>query len=160
LTTIATLLAIGSNQSLLGKNFFGYEVQQFINHNVILNNLTRSVLTRNSGYAVYDYGQGQRLTTAYLIFVNGEPKYFLQMVHLRKKFMQRWRRPFYIKDKVVFVSSGYFCCNSSINSTTCQVERDFIRKEVKRRTRELEELYDDIKQCLDTVIAELKRTKL
>lgn len=40
------------------------------------------------------------------------------------------------------------------------MERDFIRKEVKRRTRELEKLYDDIKQYLDTVIAELKRTKL
>jgi hypothetical protein len=74
--------------------------------------------------------------------------------------MQRWRRPFYTKDKVVFFSSGYCYCNSSINSTTCQVERDFIPKEVKRRTRELEELYDDIKQYLDTVIAELKRTKL
>jgi hypothetical protein len=34
-----------------------------------------------------------------------------------------------------------------------------VRKEVKRRTRELEESYDDMKVYLDTVLAELKRNK-
>jgi hypothetical protein len=34
-----------------------------------------------------------------------------------------------------------------------------LRKEVKRRTRELEESYDDMKHYLDTVIAELKRNE-
>jgi hypothetical protein len=34
-----------------------------------------------------------------------------------------------------------------------------LRKEVKRRTRELEESYDDMKVYLDTVLAELKRNK-
>jgi hypothetical protein len=51
-----TLLAIGANQKLMGKNFFGYEVQQFINYNEILNNLKQRVLAGNSCYAVHDYG--------------------------------------------------------------------------------------------------------
>ena len=34
-----------------------------------------------------------------------------------------------------------------------------VRKEVKRRTRELEESYDDMKVYLDTLLAELKRNK-
>nr|MDQ3970944.1 hypothetical protein [Thermoproteota archaeon] len=34
-----------------------------------------------------------------------------------------------------------------------------LRKEVKRRTRELEESYDEVKQYLNTVLAELKQNK-
>lgn len=76
----ATLLAVGASQELVGKNFFGDYAQRFINHNTILNNLTRNLLDGNSGSAVYDYGQGERLTTAYPIFVNDKPIYFIQIV--------------------------------------------------------------------------------
>jgi signal transduction histidine kinase len=75
-----TILAIGVSGTLLGKNFFGDDVQSFINHNPILNNLTRSLLAGNSGYAVYDYGRGERLTTQYPVIVEGEPIYFIQIV--------------------------------------------------------------------------------
>src|SRR5215212_4672054 len=51
-----------------------------VNHNTILNNLTRNLLAGNSGSAVYDYGQGERLTTQYPVFVNGIPTYFIQLV--------------------------------------------------------------------------------
>jgi septation ring formation regulator EzrA len=34
-----------------------------------------------------------------------------------------------------------------------------LRKEVKRRTRELEESYDEMKQYLETVLDEMKRKK-
>ena len=34
-----------------------------------------------------------------------------------------------------------------------------LRKEVKRRTKELEESYDEVKQYLDTVLSELKQNK-
>lgn len=64
----ATLLAIGTKQTLIGKDFFGSEVQQFIDQNRILNNLTRSLSSAISDYAVYDYGQGERLITAHPIF--------------------------------------------------------------------------------------------
>ncbi len=76
----ATILAVGASQDLVGKNFFGDYTQRFINHNTILNNLTRNLLDGNSGSAVYDYGQGERLTTAYPIFVNDKPIYFIQLV--------------------------------------------------------------------------------
>ena len=75
-----TLLAVGASNSLLGKNFFGDDVQKFINNNPILNNLTRTLLAGNSGYAVYDYGRGERLTTQYPVIVDGEPIYFIQVV--------------------------------------------------------------------------------
>src|SRR5919107_205358 len=74
------MLANGASKTLVGKNFFGYETQEFINHNKILNNLTQNLLAGNSGFAVYDYGNGERLTTAYPIFVNNKPTYFIQVV--------------------------------------------------------------------------------
>jgi hypothetical protein len=55
-----TVLANGASQDLVGENFFGGEAQKFINHNKILNNLTQNLLAGNSGYAVYDYGKGER----------------------------------------------------------------------------------------------------
>ena len=72
----ATLLAVGASKALVGKNFFGAFTQNFINHNEILNNLTRSLLAGNPGFAVYDYGRGQRLNTQYPIFINDKPVYF------------------------------------------------------------------------------------
>ncbi|HEX6028607.1 MAG TPA: sensor histidine kinase, partial [Nitrososphaeraceae archaeon] len=74
------MLANGASRTLVGKNFFGYETQEFINHNKILNNLTQNLLAGNSGFAVYNYGIGERLTTAYPIYVNNKPTYFIQVV--------------------------------------------------------------------------------
>jgi signal transduction histidine kinase len=74
------LLAVGAGEDLIGKGFFGDYVQNFVNHNIVLNNLTRSLLSGNSGYAVYDYGSGERLTTQYPVIVNGVPTYFIQVI--------------------------------------------------------------------------------
>ncbi|MGI8719245.1 MAG: cache domain-containing protein [Nitrososphaeraceae archaeon] len=49
-----TILAVGADKSLVGKNFFGTFVQNFIAHNEILNNLTRTLLKGNSTYGIYD----------------------------------------------------------------------------------------------------------
>jgi signal transduction histidine kinase len=74
------LLAVGADKSLLGKNFFGEFVQNFTNHNPILMNLTQNLLQGISGYGIYDYGRGERLTTSYPIFIQDIPSYFIQIV--------------------------------------------------------------------------------
>jgi signal transduction histidine kinase len=74
------LLAVGADKSLLGKNFFGEFVQNFTNHNPILLNLTQNLLQGISGYGIYDYGRGERLTTSYPIFIQDTPSYFIQVV--------------------------------------------------------------------------------
>ena len=71
-TQNGTMLANGASQTLVGQNFFGNYTQRFINHNFILNNLTRTLLAGNPGVAIYDYGRGERLTTGFPIFVNGK----------------------------------------------------------------------------------------
>jgi signal transduction histidine kinase len=78
--TIGNLLAVGASKDLVGKDFFGNETQAFINHNKILNNLTLSLLAGNKGYALYDYGTGERLNTDSPILVGTKPVYFLQVV--------------------------------------------------------------------------------
>jgi signal transduction histidine kinase len=75
-----TLLAVGASKDLVGKNFFGPVVQKFINYNQILNNLTRNLLNGKPGYAIYDYGRGERINTNYPIIVQGQPNYFIQVI--------------------------------------------------------------------------------
>jgi signal transduction histidine kinase len=75
-----TLLAVGASQSLVGLNFFGETVQQFVNRNPTLNSITPKLLEGKSGYAVYDYGRGERLTTYQPVYIAGKPTYFLQIV--------------------------------------------------------------------------------
>jgi signal transduction histidine kinase len=75
-----TLLAVGVNRELVGKNFFGPTVQAFVNHNTVLNNLTRNLLNGKGGYAIYDYGRGERINTASPISMQGQQTYFMQFV--------------------------------------------------------------------------------
>ncbi|MGI0036983.1 MAG: sensor histidine kinase [Nitrososphaera sp.] len=75
-----TLLAVGASQDLVGESFFAEETQNFINHDQVLNNLTRSLLEGNPGQGLYDYGRGERFTTQFPVYVGGEPLYFIQLV--------------------------------------------------------------------------------
>jgi signal transduction histidine kinase len=75
-----TMLANGAGNTFIGHNFFDDYAQQFINHNPILNNLTRNLLAGTPGSATYDYGRGERLATSYPILVNGKYTYFISMV--------------------------------------------------------------------------------
>jgi signal transduction histidine kinase len=75
-----TLLAVGIDRTLVGKDFFGPAVQAFVSHNAILNNLTRNLLNGKAGYAIYDYGRGERINTASPISIEGQNTYFMQVV--------------------------------------------------------------------------------
>jgi signal transduction histidine kinase len=75
-----TLLAVGADPNLVGLDYFGETVQNFINHNPTLNNHTVKLLQGNAGVAVFDAGRGERLQTYQPIYVAGNPTYFLQVV--------------------------------------------------------------------------------
>ena len=68
------------NAGLLGQNYFGEFVQDFVARNKVLNNLTRDLLQGHSGFGIYDYGRGERITTQEPISVNGRPEFFVQAV--------------------------------------------------------------------------------
>ena len=75
-----TILAVGADRSLVGKNFFGDVVQNFINHNPILNNLTTNLLKGQSNFGIYDYGRSERINTGNPVYVENKPVYFLAVI--------------------------------------------------------------------------------
>jgi signal transduction histidine kinase len=68
------------NTELLGKNYFGNQAQQFFHNNQLQYNLYSQLLRGQPGYAVYDFGIGERLNTGYPIYVQGKPIYFVSAV--------------------------------------------------------------------------------
>ena len=154
----ATLLAVGANKDLIGRNFFGEVAQKFINYNEILNNSTRRLLAGNSDYAVYDYGVGERLTTGYPIYINNEPKYFLQIVTPTEQIYSRLGDVLFVQ-RIQMFSLLAGAAAIAVLIVLLIKWKVILRKEVKRRTKELEESYDEVKQYLNTVLAELKQNK-
>lgn len=154
----ATLLANGASQDLVGEYFFGSEAQKLINYNEILNNSTRQLLAGKADYAVYDYGKGERLTTGYPIFVNDDPRYFIQVVTPTEEIYTRVGDVLFIQ-RIRMFSFLAATTTAAIAVLILLLTKwnVILRKEVKRRTRELEESYDEMKVYLDTVLAELKR---
>jgi signal transduction histidine kinase len=65
---------------LLGKNYFGNQSQQIFHYNQLQYNLYRQLLEGQPGYAVYDFGIGERLNTGYPVIVQGRPTYFVSAV--------------------------------------------------------------------------------
>jgi hypothetical protein len=76
----ATILATAVSNTLIGKNFFADYVQQFIKHNKLLTDFVRNLLAGRPGYTIYNYGDGEKLSTGYPIYVNGKAAYFLRIV--------------------------------------------------------------------------------
>jgi signal transduction histidine kinase len=75
-----TLLAVGAEENLVGLNFFGETVQNFIHRDPTLNKITTELFQGKSGSDVYNYGEGERLTTYQPIYVADRPTYFLEVV--------------------------------------------------------------------------------
>src|SRR5712691_1436821 len=67
-------------KQFVGIPFFGNYTQRFTGHNIILNNLIRRVMSGQPDLAVYDFINGQRLTTGYPIFLQGKPMYFVFVI--------------------------------------------------------------------------------
>ncbi|HEY7695688.1 MAG TPA: sensor histidine kinase [Nitrososphaeraceae archaeon] len=75
-----TILAVGADKSLVGKNFFSNTVQSFTMQNEILNNLTRTLLSGKPNYGVYEYGKTERINTGQPVLIQDTPTYFVQVV--------------------------------------------------------------------------------
>jgi signal transduction histidine kinase len=73
------ILANGANDELVGESFFDVTTQEDIKSDITLNNLTKSLLSGNAGYGVYDYGTGERLVTQSAIFIDGIPLFSIQL---------------------------------------------------------------------------------
>ena len=66
----------------IGKNFFDNNVQKFFNVTDIQNNYYRKVFSGKllGGFAVYDFGSGERLNTGHPILLQEKPTYFIFVI--------------------------------------------------------------------------------
>jgi hypothetical protein len=162
------LLYNGLNKSLVGLNFFGPEVQDAVNHNEVVNNLTKSLITFSQpSYAVYDYGDGERINTQQPVLVNDEPQYFLQVITPTTQIYSQIHNALYLEEvKIYLLLAGTLA--AIVVLVFILVEWNHILQgEVKRRTtelhesetkaRELEDSYDAMKDYLQEVMKEVKR---
>jgi hypothetical protein len=153
-----TLLAVGINKSLVGENFFGDRVQQFIHHNTVLDNLTLRLLNGNAGYAVYNYGTGESLASGYPILVDAKPLFFIDTITPTAQIYSKLDNVLSIQQVRMF---SVFAVASTIAIVVLLILLSkwniILRREVKRRTKELEESYDEMKAYLKTVLDEMNR---
>jgi signal transduction histidine kinase len=134
-----TILAVGANQSLVGLNFFGDTVQNFVNHNPTLSKHTRELLQGSTGYAVFDAGRGERLQTYQPIYVEGSPTYFLQ-VTTPTEIIYSQIDPILSRESerlALFLAGPTGA--SAILIVFLLLWNSSLGKEVKKRTRELQE---------------------
>ncbi|MGN6347863.1 MAG: sensor histidine kinase [Candidatus Nitrosocosmicus sp.] len=67
-------------KSLVGKPFFGNYTQRITGHISALNTLVKHVMGGKPGYAIYNFLNGERLSTGYPVFVQGKPAYFVFVI--------------------------------------------------------------------------------
>jgi signal transduction histidine kinase len=134
-----TLLAAGADESLVGLDFFGETVQNFVNHNPTLNKITNELLQGEAGDVIYDYGRGERLTTYQPIYVAGMPTYFLQIITPTATIYSQI-------DSIILKESEKLALFLAAPSGASVILIIFLlvwnsglKEEVKKRTRDLEE---------------------
>lgn len=150
------MLANGASQALVGQNFFDNYTQDFINHNKILNDVTQNLLDGQSGFAIYDYGLGERLTTQYPAYVNNQPTFFIQVVTPTEEIYSRIDNAL-SEQRTGIVSLSIVASIIAIAILVILLRRwnVILRREVKRRTQELEESYNEIKHYLGELLKDI-----
>ena len=152
------MIANGASETLVGQNFFGDYAQKFINHNKVLNTLTRNLLAGESGLAVYDYGLGERLTTQYPAYVDNRPLFFIQIVTPTSEIYSKINSALSVqRTEIVSLSITASVVSIAVLIILLGKWNIILRREVKRRTKELEESYDDMKRYLQEVLNEVNR---
>ena len=150
------MLANGASETLVGQNFFGNYTQEFINHNKILNDATRNLLNGKSGFAVYDYGRGERLTTQYPAYINNQSSFFIQIVTPTSEIYSKIDNAL-SEQRTGIVSLSIVASIIAVIILVILLRRwnIILRREVKRRTQELEDSYNEMKHYMVEVLKDL-----
>jgi signal transduction histidine kinase len=133
------MLTNPGNQAFLGQNFFGQYVQDFIGRNEVLNDLTRKLLIGQSGYGVYDYGRGERITTQEPILVNGRPEFFVQAVTPTASLYSDLENSLYVERVKLFSLFAATLAGVAVLMIFLMKWNNSLKKEVNKRTKELDD---------------------
>jgi signal transduction histidine kinase len=126
-------------KSFIGTPFFGSHTQEVIGHNTILNNIIQTVLSGKQHFDIYQFKNGERLNTGIPIFVAGKPIYFIFIITPTSTIYSQ------INDVISVQRLQTFSLLAGITTAVVILIVFLIKwnssldKEVKRRTRELDE---------------------
>ena len=163
-----TILTSSMNKSLVGQSFFSNYTQDFFNHNKILMNLTKSLVTGKASYARYDYGTGEILPQSPLL-INGKLRYFVQLNSPTKEIISQLSEALFSERlKMTSLLGGSLPAIAVLTIYLIKWNKT-LQKQVRIKTqelleaeiiqRQLEESVEGVKHYLDEVKKEIKREK-
>jgi signal transduction histidine kinase len=132
-------------KSFIGVSFFDNHTQETTGHNFFLNNLIRTVMSGKSDSAIYEFRGVQRLTTGYPIFIEGKPEYFVFIITPTAGIYAN------INDVLFTERLKMFTLVASSTAAVVVLILFLIKwnyildRQVKRRTKELEKSYKQLK---------------
>jgi signal transduction histidine kinase len=126
---------------LLGKGFFNETVQRLVNYNPILNQQIRQVvLAGQPAEAMYDSGRGERLSTGYPIYEQGQPLYSIFVVTPTSVIYSQVNHVLFLERIEMFLLLAGTTAATAVLLLSILKWNNSLGKEVKRRTQELEQL--------------------
>jgi signal transduction histidine kinase len=153
------ILANGANVDLVGESYFEPMVQNFIEQDETLNNLTRSLLSGYSGHGVYNYGRGERLMTQSAISIGREPMFSIQLVTPSAQIYAQINQVLFTERMKMFsllagTSAAVVVLIVFIIKWSSSLDR-----EVKRRTTELKESNERLALAIEQLKLQEKMQK-
>lgn len=135
--------------NFLGQNLFGDQVQRFFHFNEIQNEYYRSVFDGRllGGYAIYDFGTGERLNTGYPVSIDSEPRYFVFIITPTASVYQ------HINETLSEERTKFFLLIASITAAILILILFLVRlngllnEQVGRRTKDLEKSNQSLKMA-------------
>ena len=114
------------------------------------------MLSGRSGFAVYDYGPGERLTTQYPAYVNNQSTFFIQIVTPTSEIYSKIDNTL-SEQRTGIVSLSVVASIIAIAILIFLLRRwnIILRREVRKRTQELEDSYNEMKRYLLEVLKDL-----
>ena len=126
-------------RSLIGTPFFGNHTQEVTGHNKILNNLIQTVMSGKPDFAIYEFRNGQRLTTGYPIFLQGKPAYFVFIITPTSMIYSHVNEVLFTERLKMFLLIAGTTAAVLVLIILLIKWNNILNKEVKRRTEQLEE---------------------
>jgi len=127
--------------NFLGKSLFSNEVQRFFNFNDIQNKYYRHVFDGQllGGYAIYDFGAGERLNTGYPVSVDGKPQYFVFVITPTASVYSDINKTLSAERSKFFLLIAGITVAILILILFLVKLNSILNEQVKRRTKDLEE---------------------
>jgi signal transduction histidine kinase len=132
-------------KSFIGTSFFDNHTQEATGHNIILNNLIRTVMSSKSDSAIYEFRGVQRLTTGYPIFVEGKPEYFAFIITPTTEIYAHINDVLFNERLKMFTLVAGFTVAVVTLILFLIKWNNILDRRVKRRTKELEKSNEQLK---------------